>query len=193
MPPDCSAGEELEVAKPHLHGLLHQAGVVDPGDDGDVLVQAVLHRGRVEAGADDEVSTRRNGRIHLLAVEHGAGPDQQIRVGRAHLADGLCGGGGDVGPLQACGEITGAEGVARRRGVDHLFGGQPQGGDFDPLRCRDHQATSEPRLTTISPTPKPWLPGCIASATPTGASSTSISTTRPSPAGATITTRSSRP
>ncbi len=70
------------------------------------------------------------------------------------------GGVGDVGPLQACGEITGAEGVARRRGVDHLFGGQPQGGDFDPLRCRDHQARLRAALDDDLAHPEalaPWL------------------------------------
>ncbi len=70
------------------------------------------------------------------------------------------GGVGDVGPLQVCGEITGAEGVARRRGVDHLFGGQPQGGYFDPLRCRDHQARLRAALDDDLAHPEalaPWL------------------------------------
>ena len=52
------------------------------------------------------------------------------------------------------------KGVARRRGVDHLFGGQPQGGDFDPLRCRDHQARLRAALDDDLAHPEalaPWL------------------------------------
>lgn len=116
-----------------LHGLLHQAGVVDARDDGHAASLAVLHYARVEPRAHDEVYAGLDGLIDLGRGQHGTSTDDHLRKGFPQAADRLGGSRSAEGDLCA-GHAVVHQGLAESDGIIGVLDGDDgddlQGGEL---------------------------------------------------------------
>ena len=116
-PPKASAGKELDDLEAVVEGHFDVGRVADAGDDGQVLVEAVLDDLGVEAGRDDEGCAGFACAVDLVGREDGASADEQI-VASGHCADGVgcgCGSEGDFGDGEAAVDECFGERCRRRR------------------------------------------------------------------------------
>ena len=97
----CAGRKELDVGDAGIDGAHDLRGCDHAREHRHAAREAARHDRVPKAGHHDELGSRVDGSVRLIHGQHGAGPDQQVRLGRSHQRDGLDAGRGPEGDLGA--------------------------------------------------------------------------------------------